>query len=183
MFVITSLHESPVTSHDPCMAREGNCPSSSISRFTAIRSARNVFVAGCSFRLCLTFRAMQVLRQRTPVRNPDGTPPFDGFPTAGVEVPLLKTQQLNPARARIWNARLRIFPPNLDDHSRCGENFGRVDPPCAHHGYPVTSHDSCTPRGLSSWNVTPPTVTLPFLSGVIVLAILSAARIFVIRDS
>src|SRR6202790_4071374 len=31
--------------------RKRNCPSSSISRFPAIRSARNVFVAGCS--LCL----------------------------------------------------------------------------------------------------------------------------------
>ena len=37
--------------------RSRNCPSSSISRFTAIRSARNVFVAGCSFCLPLEVRA------------------------------------------------------------------------------------------------------------------------------
>src|SRR5208337_2686619 len=36
--------------------RERNCPSSSNSRFTAIRSARNVFVAGCSFCLPHCFR-------------------------------------------------------------------------------------------------------------------------------
>ena len=36
--------------------RERNCPSSSSSRFTAIRSARNVFVAGCSLCLPLAFR-------------------------------------------------------------------------------------------------------------------------------
>ncbi len=36
--------------------RERNCPSSSSSRFTAVRSARNVFVAGCSFCLPLAFR-------------------------------------------------------------------------------------------------------------------------------
>ena len=38
-------------------ARERNCSSSSSSRFTAIRSARNVFVAGCSFCLPLALRA------------------------------------------------------------------------------------------------------------------------------
>ena len=38
-------------------ARSRNCPSASNSRFTAIRSARNVFVAGCSFCLPLEVRA------------------------------------------------------------------------------------------------------------------------------
>ena len=37
--------------------RSRNCPSASNSRFTAIRSARNVFVAGCSFCLPLEVRA------------------------------------------------------------------------------------------------------------------------------
>ena len=46
---------------------ERNCSSSSSSRFTAVRSARNVFVAGCSFCLPLTLGALAI---ETIARNP-----------------------------------------------------------------------------------------------------------------
>ena len=83
---VVTQHHPPSPGANVAGTRYRNCPSASNSRFTAIRSARNVFVAGCSF--CLPLEVTGPCHNRCQVCGVADRPRTNNGPGDSSGIPL-----------------------------------------------------------------------------------------------